>query len=111
MKQAITAALVAATVAVTSAAVPAAVARENGAAQVTQSETVRIGDLDLARDSDLHTLYTRLRKAAVHVCTMGGMATGDLVDDSCPRRALDDAIASVANASLTALHEHRGPPR
>ena len=86
MKQAITGALLAATVAVTSAAVPAAVARENGAAQVTQSETVR-------------------------VCTMGGMTTGDLVDDSCRRRALDDAIASVANASLTALHEHRGPPR
>jgi len=78
---------------------------------VIKTEHVRAGDLDLSRNTDVARLYARLKNAAVRVCVVPSSSRLDFVDEGCRRRALNDAVAQVDNAALTALHGHRGAVR
>jgi len=63
---------------------------------------VRYGDLNLSNDAGVAHLYARLRHAASDVCQVASFR--DLVDQQCASAALDNAVASVDNVKLTALH-------
>jgi UrcA family protein len=78
---------------------------------VIKTEHVHAADLDLARSSDVATLYGRLKRAAVRVCVVPTGSRFELVDEACRRRALAEAVAQVDNAALTSLHQHRGVVR
>ena len=79
-----------------------------GAAQASAGETagirVRYGDLDLATNAGVHTLYERISGAARTVCGFEGTA---LIEQSlwntCYRGAIADAVAKVNSPLLTAL--------
>jgi UrcA family protein len=74
------------------------------------SVRVQYADLDLTRDPGVDSLYARLRHAANAVCERPG--TRDLtsltLEASCRSRALDEAVARVHNARLTARHTGTG---
>ena len=70
------------------------------------SVKVRYGDLDLAREDGVQTLYSRLRAAARRVCDVG--VYRQLVQQALSRRCMDQAlgtaVATLGNAQLSALH-------
>lgn len=82
------------------------------AADTSDRASVRVqyADLDLTRDPGVERLYARLRQAADSVCALPG--TRDLAsrahEASCRSRALDEAVARVHNARLTARHTGTG---
>ena len=67
---------------------------------------VRYADLDLSHPAGVDRLYVRLRQAASLVCnpsdTQGVRA--QVSYRACAERALDDAVATVNDPNLTALH-------
>jgi len=71
---------------------------------------VDFGDLDLTKSRDTERLYTRLRFASSAVCSdfanyrsvQGRDRHRDCID-----RALNDAIETIGNPSLAALHASR----
>ncbi len=67
---------------------------------------VPYADLDLGRVSDAQKLYTRISSAARHVCRQDFAITSrtTTVRDKCAARAIDDAVQSVSNENLTAVH-------
>jgi len=76
------------------------------AAGPAQSVRVAYADLDLSHDAGVSALYARLRSAASQVCN-----ASDAIDlrsqvayRDCAARALDEAVASVNDAKLTAVH-------
>jgi len=71
-------------------------------APVARSARVAYGDLNLAADAGVSALYLRLRVAARQVCESGLFR--DVVDRHCASQALDQAVASVGNGRLKALH-------
>ncbi|MBS0394103.1 MAG: UrcA family protein [Proteobacteria bacterium] len=71
-------------------------------ADATRSTRVNYADLDLAHDAGVNALYARLRSAAGHVCASPNFR--DVIDQACASRALDEAVANVANEQLSALH-------
>jgi UrcA family protein len=73
------------------------------------SVKVRYGDLNLSNPEGVARLYARIRRAAGVVC---GTAGGPTVDASrfrkdCRTKAIDDAVKSVNNRILTAMHQQK----
>lgn len=68
---------------------------------VEKSALVRFADLDLTRTADLYTLEGRIGEAAAQVC--GELAQeypeGTPSTPTCTRRAIDDAMTQVRQAS------------
>jgi UrcA family protein len=84
----------------------------NAAPADALAKTVKAWDLDLAKRSDVATLYERVRAAATDVCraeTQRAYRTTRLRAplawrEQCVQDAVDGAIREVGNPSLAALH-------
>jgi UrcA family protein len=74
---------------------------------------VPYADLDLSRVSDANKLYTRISRAARDVCRsdFGVASRTTAVRDRCAAKAIDDAVRSVSNENLTAVHQVRAGKR
>lgn len=71
------------------------------------SYEVRFADLDLTSKHDTQRLYSRLRVAAREVCGDFAERKSPLMRDrykGCMNQALTDAIETIGNPALTALH-------
>jgi UrcA family protein len=79
------------------------------AVPVSNPVAVRVSwsDLDLNRDAGVAKLYARLRHAAKSACGEADMRNlaASARADACVVHALADAVASVHNAKLSALHQ------
>jgi UrcA family protein len=71
-----------------------------------RTAAVRYGDLNLASDAGVRTLYTRLRAAAGNVCGPrdNRYMPLQLAWEKCRDEALATAIAEFGNTRLAALH-------
>ena len=70
-------------------------------------QAVNFADLNLANSRDAERLYRRLRTASTEVCSdfrNGNDARMQERYRSCVNRAVDNAVATIAHPSLTALH-------
>jgi UrcA family protein len=71
------------------------------------SYQVHFADLDLANKHDTQRLYSRLRIAAREVCSDFAERKSPVMRDrykGCMNEALTDAIETIGNPALTALH-------
>jgi UrcA family protein len=76
------------------------------------SKTVKVWDLDLAKDAHVQALYARVRDAAVDVCRAearryrnGTRRPAPLgFSDQCVADAVDAAVREVGNRRLAAVH-------
>ena len=81
------------------------------------SVKVHYGDLDLAREDGVQALYSRLRVAARRVCEVGVRLDLVLQAQSrrCADKALSNAVVTLGNPQVSALHSSGGhqtaPPR
>src|SRR5262245_44078491 len=79
-------------------------------AQDRRSVTVFYGDLNLANPVGVQRLYQRIRQAAVQVCD-DPRALGPLSlrrsAKRCTEQAVDEAVRSIDNRVLTALHQEK----
>lgn len=79
----------------------------NALAAYPLQKVVRYADLDLAKTQDAAALYTRLERAAKSVCRetfVGRDLTSKRLRINCEAEAIDEAVAEIDAASLTALH-------
>jgi UrcA family protein len=77
---------------------------------VPPRKTVDFYDLDLTKDQDTQRLYRRLRAAASEVCAQFSDYKGAVMrvrKARCMDNALNGAVETIGNASLTALHTKR----
>ena len=75
-----------------------------------KSIKVGYGDLDLSTQAGAATLYNRIRGAARQVCGYEGDSFADkAIWKSCFSGAIDNAVATVNNPRLTALHQGQSP--
>ena len=88
------------------AATFAGIAQADVRPSAAQTLKVSYADLDLSHPAGVDRLYVRLRQAASLVCnpsdTQGVRA--QVSYRACAERALDDAVATVNDPNLTALH-------
>lgn len=72
----------------------------------SRSVTVRIEAFDLSKEQGAQAVYARLRSAARQVCRELESRELSLSSEhrECLKETLDDAIAQVDNAHLSALH-------
>ncbi len=74
-----------------------------------QSLSLKVGDLDLSKSSDVATLYARIKSAANQACG-ADVVTGSRLQSNdmkqCLSQAVDGAVAQINNASLSAYHKH-----
>lgn len=70
--------------------------------------TVKFGDLDLGKSSDVKRLYRRLNGAAEQVCVSYESAAPARRSTwrQCVTSALERGVATVDNAALSSLHRH-----
>jgi len=71
------------------------------------SYQVHFADLDLANKHDTQRLYSRLRIAAREVCSDFAERKSPVMRDrykGCMNQALTDAIETIGNPALSALH-------
>ena len=86
-----------------------------GTEPTRRSVTVSYGDLNLANPAGVERLYQRLRQAANQVCD--NLKVYSLAAHSapsyrkCTKQAVEEAVASINNRSLTALHQQRSSRR
>jgi UrcA family protein len=73
------------------------------------SRRVSYSDLDLQKSADAAQLYSRIERAARIVCReqIGVHSLVQVVPQKCLRSVIGDAVASVSNPNLTALHAAR----
>jgi UrcA family protein len=75
-----------------------------------RSVTVFYGDLNLANRVGVERLYQRIRHAAIQVCDdPSGFATLSLrrAAKQCVNEAIEEAVRSIDNRVLTALHQEK----
>lgn len=83
------------------------------------SETISYSDLNLGRPADAAQLYARIERAAVDVCRsdLGSYAAAHALSERpgimrrCVTQAVDNAVVSVSDENLTALHMNRAERR
>ena len=76
------------------------------------AKSIKVGyaDLDLSTQAGAATLYNRIRGAARQVCGYEGASFEDkAIWKSCFTGAIDNAVATVNNPRLTALHSGESP--
>jgi UrcA family protein len=85
-------------------------AHADGAASGEPNITVKFRDLDLSKPEGVATLYQRIERSARLVCTdssspydAGRVATFE----RCYKAAIQDAVSSIDQPQLTALHRAR----
>jgi UrcA family protein len=71
---------------------------------VSSARVVRFHDLNLGREDDVATLYARIRRAAVEVCSSSAESA---VQRDCYQEAIATAVARVNSPSLNAYHQRR----
>jgi UrcA family protein len=73
------------------------------------SVKVRYGDLNLSNPEGVARLYARIRRAAGVVCGMAGGPTVGISRsrNTCRTNAIDNAVRSVDNRILTAMHQQK----
>jgi UrcA family protein len=79
---------------------------ENAPAQ--QSLRITVSDLDLSKSTDVATLYSRIKSAAVQACGADVVTGSRLPSGSkkqCLTQAVDGAVAQINNPSLSAYHK------
>ena len=77
-------------------------------APTQQSLRIVVSDLDLAKSSDVATLYHRIKSAAQQACGADVVTGSRLASGSkkkCLNEAVDGAVAQINNASLSAYHK------
>ena len=77
---------------------------------VEESLEVRYADLDLDKAAGVASLYARLRSAAEQVCDVAAGPQALFLSSServCAAAALEQAVANVDRAALTAYHAAR----
>ena len=74
---------------------------------------VSYSDLNLARVEDAAKLYGRIERTARDVCrtSSGPSAKAAQVERACANKAIEDAVQSVSNTNLTAVHQARASKR
>jgi UrcA family protein len=79
---------------------------------VRQTE-VKYTDLELVNEADAAQLYTRLERAAHHVCRAhyGPSARAHRVRSACEAQSLDAAVQRVSHPNLTSVHQARSGKR
>ena len=77
------------------------------ATDAPNAQAIRSSDLDLAKSTDVATLYHRIRTAAEAVCGTG-VTTGSRLPSrawqTCVADAVNGAVARINKASLSAYH-------
>lgn len=77
-------------------------------APAPQSLRIIVSDLDLSKNTDVATLYARIKSAAVQACGTDVVTGSRLPSDSkkqCMAQAVDGAVAQINNTSLSAYHK------
>jgi UrcA family protein len=79
---------------------------------VRQKE-VSYSDLDLSKEANASTLYTRIERAARSVCKVYTIPRprAQVLEAACFEKAMDDAVRSVDNPNLTAVYMAQGSKR
>ncbi|MGA8205505.1 MAG: UrcA family protein [Woeseiaceae bacterium] len=85
----------------------------SGKDQVMRDETVSYRDLNISNYAGAKELYERIALAADNVCSFGDEATQVFYRDfqTCKDGAIQDAVARVDDARLTAIMDERIPIR
>jgi UrcA family protein len=70
-------------------------------------------DLDLSRSEDAARLYGRIEHVAREVCRIwtGPAARAVPIEKACASKAVEEAVQSVSNSNLTAVHIARTAKR
>ena len=69
---------------------------------------ISVSDLDLSKNSDVATLYARIKAAAEQACGADVVTGSRLPSGSkkqCMTQAVDGAVSQINNASLSAYHK------
>ena len=78
-------------------------------APAPQSLRLSISDLDLSKESDVATLYARIKSAAHQACG-ADVVTGSRLPSKdmkqCLSQAIDGAVIQINNPTLSAYHQH-----
>lgn len=79
----------------------------------SESVVVRYDDLNLANPAGIDKLYQRIQAAARVVCGDAGTRSlrEKMTATRCTEQAVSDAVKSVDNRVLTAMHKEKTPPR
>jgi len=96
-----------ATVAVVAFSVPAITSADE---LKGRAEKVVYSDLDIVKAQGAETLYRRLQAASKRVCGVETLQNAGNIRQfraqrDCYQDALDEAVAEIANPTLTAIHE------
>jgi len=82
-----------------------------GGRPAARTLTVRYADVNLATVAGATTLYRRIQGAARLVCGEPGRSLSEQREwAQCYRDAVNDAVATVNNPTLTAVHSGREAP-
>jgi UrcA family protein len=77
-------------------------------APATQSLRITVSDLDLSKNTDVATLYARIKSAALQACGADVVTGSRLPSGSkkqCMTQAVDGAVSQINNTSLSAFHK------
>ena len=81
-----------------------------GTEPTRRSVTVQYGDLNLGNPAGVERLYQRLRQASARVCeelrTVAPLSASTSYRQ-CKKQAVEEAVKSIDNRTLTALHQER----
>jgi UrcA family protein len=79
----------------------------------TKRVEVSYRDLDLTKVADAKQLYTRIDRAANHVCRtdFGITSRTEFIKGQCKAKAVEDAVHQVGDANLTAVYLERAGRR
>ena len=88
-------------------------AQSTNADPYVHQREVSYNDLDLSRTEDAAKLYGRIERVAREVCRIwsGPVAKAVPVEKACATKAVEDAVQSVSNSNLTAVHTARTAKR
>jgi UrcA family protein len=95
------------------AGVSARNAAASGSDPYARHREVSYSDLDLTRVADAAELYGRIERTAREVCRTynGPTAKAVRIERVCAEKAIEDAVRSVSNTNLTAVHQSRTSKR
>jgi UrcA family protein len=77
-------------------------------APAPHSLRITVSDLDLSKNTDVATLYARIKSAAEQACGTDVVTGSRLPSGSkkqCMSQAVDGAVSQINNASLSAYHK------
>jgi len=101
---------VVATVAVVAFSMPAIASADAGEELQGRAEKVTFSDLNIDKEAGAQTLYRRLQQASKRVCGVESLKVAGSLNvfaqaKRCYRETLDESVAKVDSAAVTAIHE------